>query len=92
MSQILRLEVSDRTYTALQTQATAAGVSPDKLAAATLEQQFGTHCLTEDDKKAARQRFKRHFGEVNMGFATGADNESIDADLAREYAKNHEEE
>ena len=32
------------------------------------------------------------FGSVSLGYATGADNESIDADLARAYADNHEAE
>ena len=31
------------------------------------------------------------FGSVDLGYPTGADNESIDADLAREYASTHEE-
>jgi len=30
-------------------------------------------------------------GAENLGYATGADNESIDADLAREYGSPHEE-
>lgn len=32
------------------------------------------------------------FGSVSLGYATGANNESIDADLARAYADNHEDE
>ncbi len=32
------------------------------------------------------------FGSVSLGHPTGADNESIDADLAREYASRHEDE
>lgn len=36
--------------------------------------------------QAARERFERHFGEVDLGCATGVDNEQIDADLAAEYA------
>ncbi|MCP4660046.1 MAG: hypothetical protein GY856_31985, partial [bacterium] len=47
--------------------------------------------LTEADKQAARERFERHFGEVNLGYAIAMDNERIDADLAREYANTHEE-
>ncbi len=31
------------------------------------------------------------FGSVDLGHPTGADNETIDADLAREYASTHEE-
>lgn len=30
------------------------------------------------------------FGSVSLGYATGADNESIDADLGREYMNSHE--
>ncbi|HQU91476.1 MAG TPA: hypothetical protein PLK77_04225 [Pyrinomonadaceae bacterium] len=32
------------------------------------------------------------FGSVSLGHPTGADNESIDADLAREYGNDHEDE
>ena len=39
----------------------------------------------------ARERFERHFGEVDLGYATGVDNEQIDADLARAYAARHRE-
>ncbi len=34
----------------------------------------------------------KFFGAVSLGHATGSDNESIDADLARSYADNHENE
>jgi hypothetical protein len=47
--------------------------------------------LTEEALQAARERFERHFGAVNLGHPTGADNESIDADLAREYGDTHQE-
>jgi hypothetical protein len=62
------------------------------VAAASLERQFkGTGTLSTDaEKQAARERFERHFGEVNLGHPTGADNQSIDADLAREYSSAHE--
>jgi hypothetical protein len=33
---------------------------------------------------AARERFERQIGELDLGEPTGADNEGIDADLARE--------
>ena len=41
--------------------------------------------------QAAKERFEQHFGEVNLGHPTGADHESIDADLAREYSRTHED-
>lgn len=34
-------------------------------------------------------RLRRHFGAVNLGHPTGADNAEIDADLARAYADSH---
>ena len=40
--------------------------------------------------REAALRFERHFGEISSGLPNGADNESIDADLAREYADTHE--
>lgn len=46
---------------------------------------------TAAEKLAARERFERHFGEIDLGFPTGVDNERIDADLAREYSDPHVE-
>ncbi|MDW8105828.1 MAG: hypothetical protein RMM06_09225 [Armatimonadota bacterium] len=43
-----------------------------------------------EEEEEARRRFERHFGEVSLGYPTGADNESIDADLAAQYGSSHE--
>lgn len=99
MSQTLTLELSDEVYTAIRRQAETAGTSPAHWIASTLERQFGRGPArqvararrTEAEKRAARERFEQHFGEVDLGYATGVDNEQIDADLAREYANTHEE-
>ena len=40
---------------------------------------------------AARERFERHLGAIDLGYPTGVDNEQIDADPAREYATTHED-
>lgn len=45
-----------------------------------------TPARSEAEQQVARERFERHFGEVDLGHATGVDNEQIDADLAGEYA------
>ncbi len=45
----------------------------------------GNESLSAAERQAARERFRRHAGAVRLGHATGADNESIDADLGREY-------
>ncbi len=39
-----------------------------------------------------QQSLEDLFGSVSLGHPTGADNESIDRDLAREYGATHEEE
>ena len=41
--------------------------------------------------KASQGSLRELFGSVDLGYPTGADNESIDADLAREYASTDEE-
>lgn len=93
MSQTLTLELSDQVFIAIQRQAETIGVPPERLVATLLEQQFAQFklLLTEAEKEVARARFERHFGAINLGDATDIDNESIDADLAREYASTHEE-
>lgn len=98
MSQTLVLKLSDEVYAKIQNQAEAAGTSPAYWLARTLEQQYERILAgqstptkrTAAERQAARVRFERHFGEVDLGHATGADNERIDADLAREYADSHE--
>lgn len=47
--------------------------------------------LSETEKEAARKRFESHFGEIDINSLIAADNEMIDADLAREYTGNHQE-
>jgi predicted transcriptional regulator len=99
MSHSLTIELSDAVYSALQRHALSSEQSPAEAAAAALEQHFGAtegtpengRRMSENEKQAARQRFERHFGAVNLGHATGVDNEGIDADLARSYADTHEE-
>ncbi len=98
MSQRLTLDLSDEVYDAIQRHAEAIGTSPTRVAATWLERWFGgagglqdpRSRRTEAEKQAARERFEGHFGAVNLGYPTGADNESIDADLAREHTDPHE--
>ena len=97
MSQTLILELSDAVYTIIQRQAEAAGTSPEHWLANTLERQYRPHTgksagvqRTAAEQQAARERFAQHFGAVDRADAIGADNEQIDADLAREYTDAHE--
>ncbi len=95
MRQTLSIELSSEAFGALRRAAEAAGTSPARLATTSLEQQFRAQAdlppSTEAEKQAARERFERHFGEVDLGYATGVDNEGIDADLASAYADDAEE-
>lgn len=99
MSQTLILKLSDEVYRVICRRAETAGTSPARLIVATLEQQYreeheehGSRARqTDAEQQAAQERFERHFGAVDLGYPTGADNEQIDADLAREYATTHED-
>lgn len=98
MGQTLTLELSDAVYTIIQRQAASAGTSLARWLATTLEQQYGPQHVGQSIRRprtvaelhAARVRFEQHFGEVDLPDAIGADNEHIDADLAREYNHTHE--
>lgn len=89
MSHILTVELSEGAYAVLQRHAQAVATTPAEFAVAVLEQRFGAadkrgklgHPTTEADQRAARERFERHFGAVNLGHPSGVDNEAIDADL-----------
>lgn len=98
MGRDLTIELSQAAYTTLERQARAAAQSPAEFAAEALEQRFGDPDRTrghetpasEVETQAVRLRFERHLGAVNLGYATGVDNEAIDAELARAYADEHE--
>lgn len=48
--------------------------------------------VTRDDESLRPERtgsVRELFGSANLGRATGANNESIDADLTREYTNTH---
>lgn len=94
MTQSLKLELNDQIFTAIQQQAEAIGIPPEQLVATLLEQQFGQVfklSQSEAEKEKARAKFERHFGTLNLEPPNTLDNESIDADLVREYASTHEE-
>ncbi|NJL38496.1 MAG: hypothetical protein HC840_10185 [Leptolyngbyaceae cyanobacterium RM2_2_4] len=95
MSQILTLEISEQVFAAIQRQSAATGVAPERLAALWIEQRFTQvpeSPVDEASKEIARTRFERHFGTLSPNNETSLDNESIDTDLAREYANTHKDE
>jgi uncharacterized protein YuzE len=90
MSQVLTVKLNDNIFIAIQQQAEIIGISPELLSANLLEQHF-KQTLDEAEREAKRERFENHFGEIGVSYQMDVSNESIDADLAREYANNHEE-
>ena len=82
MSHPLTIVLSDDAYAALQVRACAAAQSPAELAATALEQHLATsdrvnasgQPITAAEREAARERFERQFGAVNLGHPTGTDN------------------
>ena len=93
MSQIVTLELSDRVYETLMRQAQTAGVPLTEWVAISLDRQCYLPTQkeqTEAEKEAAIDRFRRHAGSIDMGYSTGSDNESIEADLYRAYSNEEE--
>jgi hypothetical protein len=94
MSQQLVLELSDEVYTALQEQANAAGLSIEEWLVTSLSQQYpsltpaNTSNLAQQDDGMAR--LLHYAGAIQSNGATGSDNASIDADLAKAYANEFE--
>jgi hypothetical protein len=93
MSQQLTLELSDEVYADLQHKANAVGLSIAEWIVVVLSHQSNGASKvlrSVEQQEEARQRFRRHAGAISLGYATGIDNESIDADLARAYASEYE--
>lgn len=90
MSQQLTLELSDEVYADLQQKANAAGLPIAEWIVVALSHQNNDASKVLQSiaqQEEARQRFRSHAGAVSLGYATGIDNASIDADLARAYAQ-----
>ncbi|MCS6804877.1 MAG: hypothetical protein NZ823_07000 [Blastocatellia bacterium] len=89
----LTFQVSDEVYEACQQMAAKYGGTTEQYVLEFLAKHRPKPrlTLTEEESREAWERLLRHAGAENLGYVTGADNESIDADLAREYASTHEE-
>ena len=91
MSTDLNIQLSPEAFTALQQLSLVTGRTPSEEAAAAIERQLATAPLrpklSEQEAQAARERFERHFGSIDLGRPIGIDNEQIDADLAKEYGR-----
>jgi hypothetical protein len=95
MSQTLTLELSDDVYAILKQQADEAGMPVNEWILTYLVQysESNNHLesKTSAEQQEVRQRFRRHAGSISLGYATGTNNEQIDADLARAYTHDSDE-
>jgi hypothetical protein len=89
MSQQLILEISDEVYADLQRKASEVGISITEWIVTVLSRQgavVSKAVPSLEQQEQARRKFKSHAGAISLGYATGIDNEAIDADLAKAYA------
>ncbi len=93
MSKTITFDVPDDLYEVFHMVASASGKRIEEVALDFFSKTAprSRHYKSQEEANEARARFEQHFGEISLGYATGADNESIDADLAREYSSSHEE-
>jgi hypothetical protein len=86
MAHELTLELPDKIFQPLAKAAAQAGQSLEQWATVQLRA-----CAASADRHAADlARLLQHAGAVDLGKPTGANNESIDAYLAREHGSVHE--
>lgn len=93
MSKTLTFEVSDELFAALQQIAAKTGTTPGSLALQWLALYARAHRqeLSDEERHAARERLMRYAGAVDSGDPRSADNERIEQDLTREYARPHDD-
>jgi hypothetical protein len=87
MTRVITLEVTEEAYRPMVQAAEQAGQKLEEWALARLQ----ASAPSAEARQAALARLLRHAGAVDLGRPTGADNSSIDADLAREYGGTAEE-
>ncbi len=90
----LTFQVSDEVYEACQQIAARYERTEEEVLLEWLAKRAKKRCpkLTEEESRAAWERLLQHAGAVSSGNEHSADNDRIDADLAREYGSTHEEE
>jgi len=90
----LTFQVSDEVYEACQQIAAKYGRTEEAVVLEWLVRRISKPRpkLTDEESRAAWERLLQHAGAVSSGDPRSADNDRIDADLAREYGNAHEEE
>ncbi len=91
MSQRITITLPDEVAGPLSEVARTRGQTLEEFASESLAKSV-PHAKEADAASVAQaeKRFARWIGSVSLGHPSGSDNESIDADLAREYASTHE--
>jgi len=91
MSQTLTTKLPAEIYKILQRLAQDMGMTIEKLAMEWVEKyaKKPSTQLTDEARQAAWEHLQRHMGAENLGYPTGANNERIDADLAKAYGDTH---
>ena len=92
MSKSVTIELADDVYESLRSIATTTGKSVQEIASEWLVRcaPKPRKALDATEAEDDWQRLRRCVGAVDRGDPRSADNDRIDADLAREYANNHE--
>ena len=87
------LELPGDIYEQLLSKARESGKTPAEWIADRIESAHGARKPRGEPTQQEIDEANRRLREciVDLGYATGTDNESIDADLAREYGDNHED-
>jgi hypothetical protein len=93
MSKTVTLEVPDEVFAVLQQEAIRTGRPLPELVSEWVVRMAPTPRpnLTEEERRAARQRLLRHAGAVDSGDPNSGDNARIDADLTTAYGADHPE-
>jgi len=87
MSQILQLQIPDPLFKAIEREAAAQNTDAAAIATAALEAHFHAHVEPEKSVPRVAGCLEDLFGTVDLGHPTGLDNESIDADLVKDYSR-----
>lgn len=88
MSKTLTFEVPDELYEAFEQVAAKRGITTEAVALEWMARRAASQPppLTDEQRREAMEKLMRHAGAVNSNNTRSADNEQIDADLAREYS------
>lgn len=92
MQRSITIRLGDETYAALRRRARTEGVSPEHMVASVIEHHLESEAASQASgveavQQPRRGRLERYFGAVDLGRATGVENEQIDADLAKAYGE-----